>query len=140
MQGLSIGCFVFFLLEILMDIGVHGLCDGDSAYLRRRYIHTLNLILLVIELLDLTPLSQNQTFQTISKLSITRILSLIDLRCQQSFSMSVIFNSFVYTLPVILRLFCVMVLIFIFFPLVLTKTFKNDGYYCVNAYQEVSTR
>ena len=54
--------------------------------------------------------------------------------------MKVIFSSFVYTLPMILRLFCVMVLIFIFFPLVLTKAFKGDGYYCDNAYQEVTTK
>ena len=72
---------MFFLLETLTDIGVHGLWDGDKSYLRRRYTHVLNICVLVIELLDLTPLSDNQTFHIISRLSITRILSLIDLRC-----------------------------------------------------------
>lgn len=59
LKGISIFSFVFFLAETGVCIFVFGLVRGKDAYLRRDYMHILNMVLLGVELLYLTPLSGN---------------------------------------------------------------------------------
>ena len=54
--------FIFFLLETMALIFIHGLVRGKESYLRRDHMNILNLLLLIVELLYLIPLSQNPTF------------------------------------------------------------------------------
>ena len=59
LKGITIFSFVFFLAETGVCIFVFGLVRGKDAYLRRDYMHILNMVLLGVELLYLTPLSGN---------------------------------------------------------------------------------
>ena len=131
-NGISAASFAFFLAETIAGLLVHGFC-GEDSYIRREPINALNLVLLVVEFLCLTPLSGNPVFARVGQLKVLRCCFLIHLRYKHNWWMKIIFQSFFKAFPLILRANVLMVLFFLFFCLFLTKAFKADGYYCDNA-------
>ena len=79
-QAIVISSSIFFFLELVVNLLAHGLCKGRDSYLRRDPMNILTTLLLVIDILCLTPLGTNSTFQTISKIRVLRILQLVQLR------------------------------------------------------------
>ena len=74
-----ISSFVFFFLEATVCIFGYGLVEGEKAFLKRDPMNILSLLLLLIELLHLTPLRENSTFHSLSKVRVLRVLFLIQL-------------------------------------------------------------
>ena len=74
------------------------------------------------------------------KLKVLRSLVLIKLRYDSNWNMRVLVRSLFRLIPdfgkLILTAFC----IYIFFGLILTKVYKNDGYFCDNPYTTIKTK
>ena len=103
-------------------------------------MHILNLVLLTVELLCLTPLSGNSIFHSLSKVRALRALLLIQLVYQKSREMKLIFEAFVKCLPFIFQLATVIVFLFTWSTIIGVKVYKEDGYYCHNAFKKVETK
>ena len=73
---------MFFLTETIANILVHGLVEGETSYLRKSKFSIITLLMLAINLLELTPLMLSSTFRYFSKLKVLRSLTLVELRYQ----------------------------------------------------------
>ena len=73
---------MFFLTETIANILVHGLVEGETSYLRKSKFSIVKLLMLAINLLELTPLMLSSTFRYFSKLKVLRSLTLVELRYQ----------------------------------------------------------
>ena len=71
---------MFFLTETIANILVHGLVEGETSYLRKSKFSIVKLLMLAINLLELTPLMLSSTFRYFSKLKVLRSLTLVELR------------------------------------------------------------
>ena len=71
---------MFFLTETIANILVHGLVEGETSYLRKSKFSIIKLLMLAINLLELTPLMLSSTFRYFSKLKVLRSLTLVELR------------------------------------------------------------
>ena len=140
LKAISISSFVFFLLETIACISVYGFVRGKDTYLRRDYVNILNLTLLIMELLDLTPLSENATFHSVAKLKALRILLLVQLVYERSPQMKLIFQAFIRSLPFMMALLLGILLFFSWCSILQVKLYKDDEYYCDNAYISVKTK
>ena len=96
-------------------------------------MNILNLTLLIMELLDLTPLSENATFHSVAKLKALRILLLVQLVYERSPQMKLIFQAFIRSLPFMMALLLGIVFFFSWCSILLMKLYKDDEYYCDNA-------
>ena len=65
-SAITISSSTFFCLELVANLLAHGLCKGRDSYLRRDSMNILA-ILLAIDIMCLTPLGTNSTFQAILK-------------------------------------------------------------------------
>ena len=140
LKSISILSFIFFLGEILARVFIYGLIKEKDAYLRRDYMNILNLILLIFELLYLTPLSKSATFHSFSKVRALRVMFLVQLVYQRSLKMKLIFQAFVRCLPFMFVLILGFMLTPIWIDVILVKLYKDDRYYCDNAHDIVSTK
>ena len=140
MKAICILSFGFFLVETIMHILIHGFMRGKEAYLRRDSMNAFNLALLLIELLSLTPLSENATFHSISKVRALRILFLVQLLYERFPEMKLIFQAFMKSVPFLFGLLSGILFFFTWIAIVMVKLYKDDGYYCDNASAAVRTR
>ena len=128
-ETVSIASFIFFLIEAMACIFVYGLVRGKDAYLRRDHLNILGLILLILELLQLT-LPDNATFRSIGKARMLRILFLVQLGYQRYWEMKLIFQASVKCLPFMVVLTALIVLFFNWINIILIKLYKDQDYYC----------
>ena len=88
----------------------------------------------------LTPLSENATFHSISKVRALRILFLIQLLYEREFQMKLIFEAFMKYLPFLFKLAAAIIFLFTWVSIVIVKIKKNDEYYCDHAHVPVATK
>ena len=69
-----------------------------------------------------------------------RALLLIQLVYQKSQEMKLIFEAFVKCLPFIFQLATVIVFLFTWSTIIGVKVYKEDGYYCHDAFKKVETK
>ena len=131
---IRISSFVFFLAEAIANIIVHGLVQEETSYLRRSKFSIFKLLMLAINLLELTPLMLNSTFRYASKLKVLRSFTLVELRYKVDWEMKILIKSLYQLLPKLLKLLVVTFLFLLFFALIFTKVYKSQDYYCDNAY------
>lgn len=116
---------------------VYGLWrDPEDSYFNRNKLNYLNLIILMLELLVITPLSQYHLFFRIEKLRALRSLNLAALQYYYDWNMRIILRSLWKLLPKFLKLFFFVLIIYYFFALVFNKWHKNDFFYCDNVPNE----
>ena len=127
-------------METVIYIFIFGFVRGKEAYLRRDYMNILNLTLLIVELLYLTPLSENATFSSISKVRALRILFMIQLVYLKSSEMKLIFHASINSLSIIVILTVIIILFFNWINILEVKLFKDQDYYCDNAFTAVKTK
>ena len=125
---------MFFLAETVANIAVHGFVKEETSYLRRNKFNILRFFILVLNLLELTPLMLNPTFKHFLKLKDLRLLTLIELRYKANWEMKILIRSLCQLLPKLLKLLMVTFFFLLFFALIFTKVYKSQGYYCDNAY------
>ena len=123
---------MFFLLETVANIVVHGFAKEETSYLRRNKFNIVRFLILAINLLELTPLMLNPTFRHISKLKAFRSLTLVELRYKANWEMKILIRSLCQLLPKLLKLLVVTFFFLLFFALIFTKVYKSQGYYCDN--------
>lgn len=127
-------CFIFFLIETLANIRAYGLYKGSKSYLKRDYFNIILLIILFIEFLWFTPLSNSDIFIGIFKIKLLRLFSILQLRYEHDWGMKILIKSMRQLIPKIFKLLVSTLVIYFFFALILTKVYKGDGYYCDNSY------
>ena len=140
LKAISIFSFAFFLVEAMLNILVYGLVGGKHTYLRRDHMNILSLALLVVELLYLTPLSENATFHSLSKVRALRILFVIQLVYQRSLEMKLIVQAISTSMPFMIVLITGVLSFFVWACVVMVRIYKDDEYYCDNAFRPVETK
>ena len=131
LRVIRLSCFVLFLIEMLADILVHGLVKEETSYFRNRF-HIIECLILLLNLLELTPLGMNPAFRHASKLKAFRSLKLVELRYKANWEMKILLRSLYQLLPKLLKLMMVTFFFLLFFALIFTKVYKSQGYYCDN--------
>ena len=91
--ALNVLTFIFFFLEAIANMVLYGLVRNQHSYLRRSYLHILNLLILVVELLYLTPLSTFSTMHRVSRIRVLRSLFIIELRYRGYWEMRILIRS-----------------------------------------------
>ena len=127
---IRISCFVFFLIETVVGIVAHGFTK-ETSYLRSKF-SVLKCLVLLLNLLELTPLRANSTFRHVSKLKALRALTLVELRYKANWEMKILLRSLYQLLPKLLKLLVVTFFFLLFFALIFTKVYKSQDYYCDN--------
>ena len=89
--------------------------------------------------MNLTPLSENATFHSASKLRVLRILSLVQIVYERSSQTKLIFQAFVRCLPLLFAGFVCVIFLFSWIGVMMIKAYKEDEYYCDNAFKAVRT-
>jgi hypothetical protein len=131
-RNLSYSCTFFFFFEFLAKVKVHGLWDTKEPLITRVLFIIYSLVLLV-EILMPTPLSNFYIYYRIEKVRAFRLIYFIEERYRQNWDMRVLMKS-VFRLSLKNQKTAVLFLLAIFyFGLILTKLYKNDYYYCDNA-------
>ena len=131
---IRITSFGFFLLETIANVVVYGLVKEETSYLRRSKFNIIKLLILILNLLELTPLMLNSTFRHVSKLKAYRSLTLVELRYKTNWEMKILIRSLYQLLPKLLKLLMASLLVLLFFALIFTKVYKSQDYYCDNAF------
>ena len=129
------------MLETIANVIVYGLVKEETSYLRRSKFNIIRFLILVLNLLELTPLMLNPTFRHVSKFKAFRALTLAELRYKTNWEMKILIRSLYQLLPKLLKLLVATFFFLLFFALIFTKVYKSQDYYCDNAFDisEVQT-
>ena len=90
--------------------------------------------------MNLTSLQENAAFQSLSKVRVLRILLLVQIVYDRSPHMKLIYQSFLRCLPFVFVSFGSVLFFFTWISIVMVKVYKDDEYYCANAFKAVRTR
>ena len=70
-------CRIFFMVELVFNLIIHGLYRDEDSYLRRSWINYMNLALTIIEMILFTSLQDNYFFVRFERVRTFRLLNLI---------------------------------------------------------------
>ena len=134
--------FLFFLSEMIIYICCFGLYKEENSYLRKSPLHVINILILIFEAIEILSIIDSPIFQRIIKVKLLRCLMIIQMRYSYNWEMRVMVRSLRQLSTKFFQLLLITTIIYFYFALIFTKLYKNDGYYCDNAYngQKIMTK
>ena len=134
---------VLFLMDLLMSIGIFGVCKSEDSYFKRRKTNILNFVLVILCVPTIFPtVCDIFLIHKLGRLKVLRFCIFVDIFSEKNANMRFTIISFAKLFPKLIKLFLMICIFYGFFAIAMVKLYSNEFYHCSGMWDstEIATK